>query len=234
MPKSHWEELIERKPEHTQWFINKFETMKAEGKDILREARFIDALTPPRSRILDAGCGYGRHSAHLVAQGHTVVGIDVDPGLIAHAQENIPGGTFICSNLDSFEIPADVTNEFDVIFLAGNVVTFFHPTTRVAILSRLTNHLAEDGRLAIGFGSGRGYEYADFFEDVEQAGLRVDTVFSTWDMRPFQDGDTFMVTLLSRQTELAFRPISLAEHRKLTLDKPRTGRTLPLSRPRSN
>ena len=42
------------------------------------EAPGLDALLPPVAglRVLDAGCGGGRTSARLVAQGAEVVGID--------------------------------------------------------------------------------------------------------------------------------------------------------------
>lgn len=209
MPKSKWEDLIENKPEHTQWFINKFETKAALGEDILREARFMNAIVPPKSRILDAGCGFGRHSKYLVAQEHQVVGIDVDPGLIAYAKKTIPGGTFINANLDNFIIPDNAPQEFEGIFAAGNVVTFFHPDTRIAILKNLTERLTRDGRLAVGFASGRGYLYEDFLADAKVAGLEIDQLFSTWDLRPFTQESTFMVALLSRRKELKFARTNL-------------------------
>lgn len=221
MPKSSWEELIERKPSHTEWFINKFETKAAQGEDILREARFVEALVPPRSRILDAGCGFGRHARALLANGHQVVGIDVDPGLIEYAQKTIDGGIFINANLDNFTLPAAAPKKFDAIFAAGNVVTFFHPDTRVPILRNLMAVLADTGRIAVGFGAGRGYSYVDFFADTESAGLQVDATFSTWDLRPFREGDNFLVALLSKAKKLQFAPLDLIRHRQGSLSKAR-------------
>lgn len=209
MPKSKWEELIAAKPEHTQWFIDKFAAKTARGEDILREARFVNALVRPKARILDAGCGFGRHSQYLLAQSHQVVGIDVDPGLIKHAQNTIHGGTFINANLDNFEIPANAPQEFDAIFAAGNVVTFFHPDTRIQILKNLADRLAVDGRLAVGFAADRGYPFADFLADAKSAGLKTDQLFSTWDLRPFTQNSTFMVALLSSCKALPLARINL-------------------------
>ena len=48
---------------------------------------FVDKL-PPRSTVLDAGCGRGRHTTRLVERGHRVVGVDASRKLleIAHRQ----------------------------------------------------------------------------------------------------------------------------------------------------
>ncbi|MGZ5421887.1 MAG: class I SAM-dependent methyltransferase, partial [Aeromicrobium sp.] len=64
---------------HSQWYIERFRKMAREGEDLAGEARLIDAIVAPGSRILDAGCGPGRVGAVLHARGHQVVGVDVDP-----------------------------------------------------------------------------------------------------------------------------------------------------------
>src|SRR5699024_12224245 len=40
------------------------------------------SLVPRRARVLDAGCGSGRHGGYLAEAGHQVVGVDGDPELI--------------------------------------------------------------------------------------------------------------------------------------------------------
>jgi hypothetical protein len=64
------------------------------------------------------------------------------------------------------------------------------------VLSRLRAHVAEDGRAAIGFGAGRGYEFGDFLDDARGAGWVPDLLLSTWDLRPFTDDAGFLVALL--------------------------------------
>ena len=54
-----------------------------------------------------------------------------------------------------------------MIISAGNVMGFLAPSTRVEVLRRFGTHLAEDGRVIVGFGGGRGYEFADFFADLD-------------------------------------------------------------------
>ena len=48
---------------HSQWYIDRFRKMAAEGVDLGGEARLLDAMVSPGSRILDAGCGLGRVGA---------------------------------------------------------------------------------------------------------------------------------------------------------------------------
>ena len=67
------------------------------------------------------------------------------------------------------------------------------------MLERLAAHLRDRGRLVIGFGSGRDYSFAEFFDDVEMAGLVAEVLLSTWDLRPFTAESEFLVAVLSRR-----------------------------------
>ena len=81
---------------------------------------------------------------------------------------------------------------------AGNVMTFLDPATRIAALQQMSAHLADNGRLVVGFGAGREYPFEDFFDDVEAAGLTVELRLSTWDLQPLHESSDFLVTVLSR------------------------------------
>ena len=52
-------------PEHSQWYIDRFRAMAAEGADLGGEARMLDAMVAPCSRVLDAGCGPGGWAQNL-------------------------------------------------------------------------------------------------------------------------------------------------------------------------
>ena len=75
-------------------------------------------------------------------------------------------------------------------------MTFLAESTRVEVLRRMRAHVRDDGRAAIGFGAGRGYEFADFLADAAAAGWAPDLLLSTWDLRPFTDDADFLVALL--------------------------------------
>jgi SAM-dependent methyltransferase len=189
-----WLHKIAENPGHSRWYIQRFRDLAARGEDLAGEARLIDAMVPRSARILDAGCGTGRVGGQLAAAGHQVVGVDLDPELIAEARTAHPGPTWLVGDLAELDLaPA----AFDVIVCAGNVMTFVAPSTRQEILRRFRAQLAGAGRVAIGFGAGRGYQHDDFLADAQDAGLAPDLLLSTWDLRPFEPGSDFLVALLA-------------------------------------
>lgn len=195
---NEWERMLAENPDHSQWYIQRFRDMAAAGEDIVGEARLIDAMAPRGARILDAGCGPGRLGGYLHAMGHHVVGVDFDPALIAAAEQDHPGPTWLVRDLASLDLPAEGRDPFDLIVCAGNVMTFLAPSTRREVLRRLRDHLAERGRAVIGFGAGRGYGFAEFHDDTRAVELSPDLLVSTWDLRPFTDDADFLVAVLRR------------------------------------
>jgi SAM-dependent methyltransferase len=194
---NRWLALIEENPDHSSWYIERFRTMAAEGKDLGGEARLIDTLAPRGAHILDAGCGPGRVGALLADLGHTVVGVDLDPALIDAARTDHPEPQWLVAELAELDLAEHgIVDPFDIIVCAGNVMAFLAPDTRVQVLARLAQHLRPDGRLVIGFGSGRDYEFDDFDTDVRSAGLEFDLRLGTWDVRPFTDNSDFLVAIV--------------------------------------
>ncbi|MER5389190.1 class I SAM-dependent methyltransferase [Saccharopolyspora sp. NPDC002686] len=194
---SIWMQKVTADPGHSSWYVERFRSMARAGDDLAGEARLVDTAVPRGARILDAGCGPGRVGGQLAGAGHDVVGVDVDPVLIEAAEQDHPGPRWLVGDLAELDLPArGITAPFDAIVCAGNVMTFLAPSTRSAVLERFRAHLAPGGRVVIGFGAGRGYEFADFFADAAAVGLEPDLLLSTWDLRPFTDDSTFLVALL--------------------------------------
>jgi 2-polyprenyl-3-methyl-5-hydroxy-6-metoxy-1,4-benzoquinol methylase len=126
-----WLRMIEQNPGHSAWYIERFRTMAAAGDDLDGEARFVDVLAPRRARVLDAGCGPGRVGGRLATLGHDVVGVDLDPELIAAAEHDHPGPRWVVADLAELDLERlGITPAFDVIVSAGNVMTFLDPDTR--------------------------------------------------------------------------------------------------------
>ncbi|HLU75278.1 MAG TPA: methyltransferase domain-containing protein [Nonomuraea sp.] len=194
---SIWMQKVAADPGHSTWYIERFRTMARAGEDLAGEARLVDAMVPRGARILDAGCGTGRIAGALAEAGHDVVGVDVDPALIEAAEQDYPGPRYLVGDLAELDLPArGITEPFDVIVCAGNVMAFLAPSTRHEVLKRFRAHLAPEGRAAVGFGAGRGYEFDEFLADAAAAGLEPDLLLSTWDLRPFRDDSDFLVALL--------------------------------------
>lgn len=198
MTGNRWLELLEENPGHSAWYIERFRTMAAEGADLDGEARLVDAMAPRAAHVLDAGCGPGRVGGRLARLGHRVVGVDLDPALVAAAEADHPGPSWLVEDLSELDLPArGIAEPFDVIVSAGNVMAFLDPATRRGVLGRLRAHLAPEGRIVVGFGADRGYPFEEFFADVESAGLRCVVRLATWDLRPFAPESDFLVAVLS-------------------------------------
>lgn len=191
---SKWEEITAADPTHSPRYIERFRKLAARGEDIVGEARLVDAMLPRGSRVLDAGCGPGRVGGYLHTVGHAVVGVDVDPVLIAAAEADHPGPTWLVGDLAELDVPG----EFDIVVCAGNVLTFVAPPTRTAVLAGFARKLAPGGRAVVGFGAGRDYAFEDFLADAAASGLSPDLLLSTWDLRPFTPDSDFLVAVLSR------------------------------------
>jgi SAM-dependent methyltransferase len=193
---SAWTRLTQENPQHSAAYIQRFKDLAAAGHDLVGEARLVDAMLPRRSRVLDAGSGTGRISGYLSDVGHEVVGVDGDPVLVAAAEREHPGAQFLVGDLAELDLPAaGVREPFDLVVCAGNVVTFLAESTRVEVLRRLRSHVVADGRAAIGFGAGRGYDFDDFLADAAAAGWAPDLLLSTWDLRPFTADSDFLVAV---------------------------------------
>ncbi len=192
-----WMQKVAADPGHSHWYVERFRSLARAGEDLAGEARLVDAMVPRGARILDAGCGPGRLGGYLAAAGHDVVGVDIDPVLIAAAEQDHPGPRYLVGDLAELDLPArGIAEPFDVIVLAGNVMAFVAPTTRGRVLSRVRAHLGPGGRAVIGFGAGRDYEFGQFLDDAAAARLTPDLLLSTWDLRPFTEDSEFLVAVL--------------------------------------
>ncbi len=193
-----WLDRITEDPEHSRWYAQRWRDFVAEGKDIDGEARLVDAMAPRGGRILDAGAGTGRVGGYLLARGHTVVGVDIDSYLVNVARNDHPQGTWFVGELASFDLAAEVETNFDVIVSTGNVISLLREQDRVQAFERMGSYLAPAGRMLLGFAAGRGYEFDEFFRDLETAGLRLTSRFSSWDLRGFTDQSDFVVAIIEK------------------------------------
>lgn len=79
--RNEWEEYFN---EHAPVYMNNSFT-----KNTVKEVDFIleELKVPLGSRILDVGCGTGRHSVELGKQGYKVTGVDFSSGMLAEAKK---------------------------------------------------------------------------------------------------------------------------------------------------
>ncbi len=193
-----WNRLRETNPEHSANYAQRWRKLVDAGHDIGGEARFVNAMAPRGARILDAGCGTGRVGGLLIEAGHTVYGVDLDEFLVSVAEEDFPSGQWHTGDLADFDFAGAGITDIDVAVCAGNVLAFLDPASRRQTLANIKSTLKSGGRFVAGFGAGRGYDFAEFIEDVKSTGMLVTLTLSSWELHPFEPDSGFIVLIAER------------------------------------
>jgi SAM-dependent methyltransferase len=119
-------------------------------KGTVREVDALEDLLGLRTgmRVLDVGCGPGRHSHELARRGMVVVGVDISERFVELATADAPAGaTFL--RLDARELP--FAGEFDaaVCLCQGAFGLMTAPGDDRAVLDGIARALVPGGRLAL-------------------------------------------------------------------------------------
>ena len=125
-----------------------------------READYLDAFLaglPPRSLIVDAGCGHGFPMAsHIHGKGFRVKGFDQSPALLSLAQQRLPDAQWELAALEHypFVVPCRGILCWDALF---HVERSHHE----AIFRRMAAALPVGGRLMITVGGSAHPAFTD-------------------------------------------------------------------------
>jgi SAM-dependent methyltransferase len=162
----------------------------AAGEHVHGEADFIERLGP--ASVLDAGCGTGRVGRELARRGVDVVGVDLDPDMLATARRAAPAVEWHLADLAR----VDLARAFDAIVLAGNVMIFLTPGSERAVVENLARHLREDGLLVAGFQLVPGRLNLQHYDEIAaNAGLALMERWSTWERDAYTDGGNYAVSV---------------------------------------
>lgn len=122
-----------------------------EDEDTPAQCAFIESALAlsPNSRVLDLGCGHGRHSIELARRGHRPVGIDLVPGFIERARTEAAreglSAEFVCGDMRAFASPP----EFDAAICLFDAFGFHVDADHALILDRCLAALRPGGRLLL-------------------------------------------------------------------------------------
>jgi SAM-dependent methyltransferase len=120
-------------------------------KGTVREVDFlVDALElRPGMRVLDAGCGPGRHALELARRGISVVGVDTSPDFVALARATAGDLAVEFHEADVRELP--YVDEFDAVLCLcqGGFGLLGGDEGELDVVSRFAAALRPGGRLAL-------------------------------------------------------------------------------------
>lgn len=165
-------------------YAERFRTLAASGQDVHGEAKFVDALLPGPSRVLDAGCGTGRVGIELARLGHEVVGVDLDVSMLAEARSERPDLTWVHADLVALDVDDLGVGPFDLVIAAGNVIVYLTPGTEATVVAAMAAVLAPGGLLVAGFAHDRHVDPAAYDGWCVAAGLEPVNSYAGWDDVP--------------------------------------------------
>lgn len=107
------------------------------------------AAMTPNMRVLDLGCGHGRHANELARRGHRVLGIDLVEGFLevarAEAARDGLSTTFVRGDMGAFNADA----EYDRVVCLFDAFGFFDDTHQLETLRCIHRALTDDGKLVL-------------------------------------------------------------------------------------
>lgn len=170
-------------------YQRRIEQLAADGGDPHGEADLVGRFRP--ASVLDAGCGTGRVAIELARRGIEVVGVDVDPSMLATARRLAPDLALVEHDL----VDLDLGRRFDVVLMAGNVPLFTRPGTTGALLATCARHVARDGVVIAGSATDRGYDASSYDEDAAATGLELRDRWATWERDPWTTDAAYAVSV---------------------------------------
>lgn len=158
------------------------------GHGIHGEADLVDELLGGAARVLDAGCGTGRVAVELTRRGHSLVGVDADPDMLAAARAKEPGISWIHADLS--DLGEHLHGTFDLAVLAGNVMIFLEPGSEGRVLTQLADRLVPNGLLVAGFTVRPDrLPISRYDELAASVGFALEHRWASWSRESYAQGD---------------------------------------------
>ena len=127
-----------------------YDSIYSEFKDFEEEASQIATLLrkecPSARRLLDVGCGSGRHAEALSSEhGYEVDGLDIESGFLEIARKRCPTGNFFRGDMASF----DLGFSYDAVLCLFSSIGYVRTLERLALTARSIHRHVKAGGIAI-------------------------------------------------------------------------------------
>lgn len=142
----------------TEWFASWFDSPHYHQlygrRDEAEAARFVDALTErleiaPAARVLDLGCGAGRHARQLASKGLQVTGLDLAANSIREARTH--ANRRLQFHRHDMRVPFG-RHHFDYVFNFFTSFGYFaDPAENLTVVGNIAAALKPGGRLVLDY-----------------------------------------------------------------------------------
>jgi len=142
--RNEWEEYFDG---HAPVYIQNSFT-----KNTVKEVDFLleELKLPPGSRILDLGCGTGRHSVELAKRGYQITGVDISSGMLAEAKKAAKKAGVEVEWIEADCCDFDLGMRFGLIFFPFNSIAHLQDLESIeSCFACVKNHLRTEGRFII-------------------------------------------------------------------------------------
>jgi SAM-dependent methyltransferase len=158
-------------PWHAEDYDSRYGFVSRLGDDLLELLGPVSGM-----RVLDLGCGTGRHAGELASRGADVVGLDADASMLDRARREHPGARYVQMGADVLSLPAlGATSPFDACL--SNAALHWM-TDQEEVIRNVRSVLREGGRFVAEMGGAGNIATLDAalrsgLQDLGLAGIRV-------------------------------------------------------------
>lgn len=119
---------------------SEFKDFEAEADEV---AWLLRRVCPAAKRILDVGCGTGRHAKALMQKhGFELEGLDIESGFLQIARERCPEASFFRGDMASF----DLERTYDAVICLFSSIGYVRTLDRLGLAARsIRRHVAPGG-----------------------------------------------------------------------------------------
>lgn len=187
---AEWRKAVDLDDYESRW-----DRMAENGENPHGEVDFVMQFEPKTA--LDAGCGFGRVGIELNARGVEIIGVDLDPDLLARAKRRAPELDWRLANLAT----VDLGHQFDLVVVAGNVIGFVDAPERSLAVQSCARHVAPGGWLVMGNQLKATWPTIEEFDEwCSGEGLVPVEHKAGWEGEVLGEGPDYVVTVHRRPT----------------------------------
>ncbi len=148
--------LEQASPEIKEWFSKEIEYLRKNIK--------------PNSKILDIGCGFGRHIKILAHSAEEIIGIDNNEDMISKAKQNLSNLKNVKLFLQDAKKLEFNDNSFDYVISMTNTFGDF-PDIKIDVLKEMKRVCKNNGKIIISVYSEKSFEIRK--NDYKKVGLHI-------------------------------------------------------------